>query len=59
LLSNAWFRNTGPGARISDADRPQGTAIPNSVVLSPALEYGKRWLLAAGQPEMIFTENEN
>jgi hypothetical protein len=36
-------------------------ATPVNGILSAELQhwqYGKRWFLAAGQPELLFTENE-
>ena len=56
LLPTVWFRNTWTwdntiadcGLRIADS---------NSVELACA-EYGKRWLLCEGEPELLFTENE-
>src|SRR5438477_9579193 len=60
LLPTLWFRNTWSWGK--DLRRPivrKATAIPNSVCAEVQhWQYGKRWLLAAGQPEMIFTENE-
>src|SRR5882757_2657208 len=60
LLPTLWFRNTWSWGK--DLRRPivrKATDIPNSVCAElQHWQYGKRWLLAAGQPEMIFTENE-
>jgi len=60
LLPTLWFRNTWSWGK--DLRRPiarKATDIPNSVCAEVQhWQYGKRWLLAAGQPEMIFTENE-
>src|SRR5260370_1147584 len=60
LLPSLWFRNTWswgkhlrrPSARIA-------TCVPGS--LSTELEhgqYGKRWLLCAGEPKLLFTAHE-
>src|SRR5260221_639514 len=61
LLPTLWFRNTWSWGR--DLRRPViRKATPVDGILSAELQhwqYGKRWLLAAGQPEFIFTENES
>jgi Glycosyl hydrolase family 63 C-terminal domain len=60
LLPSLWFRNTWSWG--NDPRRP-------SVCKSPDLkscycievdhwQYGKRWLLCEGQPQLLFTENE-
>ena len=60
LLPALWFRNTWSWGK--DLRRPivrKAADIPGS--LSAELQhwqYGKRWLLCAGQPELLFTENE-
>src|ERR1700682_3972636 len=60
LLPSLWFRNTWSWGR--DARLPSAriiTAVPG--IACTELEhwqYGKRWLLCAGQPELLFTENE-
>jgi hypothetical protein len=60
LLPTLWFRNTWSWGR--DLRRPViRRATPVNGILSVELQhwqYGKRWLLAAGQPELLFTENE-
>jgi len=60
LLPTVWFRNTWSWGK--DLRRPViRKATPVDGVLSAELQhwqYGKRWLLAAGQPELLFTENE-
>jgi len=60
LLPSLWFRNTWSWGR--DSRRPLAQVAP-SVPGSLCAElqhwqYGKRWLLCAGQPELLFTENE-
>src|SRR5712671_3360033 len=60
LLPSLWFRNTWSWGR--DSRRPSAQVAP-SVPGSLCAElqhwqYGKRWLLCAGQPELLFTENE-
>jgi hypothetical protein len=60
LLPTVWFRNTWSWGR--DLRRP--IARPSANVGGSVCtelqhwQYGKRWLLCAGTPEMLFTENE-
>jgi hypothetical protein len=60
ILPSLWFRNTWSWGK--DLRRPMvrtGTSLPGCV--SAELQhwhYGKRWLLCAGQPQLLFTENE-
>ncbi|MGB8472753.1 MAG: hypothetical protein WCE61_01560 [Candidatus Acidiferrum sp.] len=60
LLPSLWFRNTWSWGK--DLRRPEvqiATSIPKSVCAELRhWHYGKRWLLCAGQPELLFTENE-
>src|SRR5229473_2249522 len=60
LLPSLWFRNTWSWGR--DLRRPSAraaTCVPGSVCAElQHWQYGKRWLLCAGQPELLFTENE-
>jgi len=60
LLPQFWFRNTWSWGR--DLRRPvarKATFIPGSACIElQHWQYGKRWLLCAGQPELLFTENE-
>ncbi|HJZ64578.1 MAG TPA: hypothetical protein VKD70_09680, partial [Candidatus Acidoferrum sp.] len=60
LLPTLWFRNTWSWGK--DLRRPvvrRATDIPGSVCAElQHWQYGKRWLLCAGQPELLFTENE-
>ena len=60
LLPTLWFRNTWSWGR--DLRRPlirRSTPVDGILsVESQHWQYGKRWLLAAGQPELLFTENE-
>jgi Mannosylglycerate hydrolase MGH1-like glycoside hydrolase domain len=60
LLPTLWFRNTWSWGK--DLRRPvvrKATDIPGSLCAElQHWQYGKRWLLCAGQPEMLFTENE-
>src|ERR1700680_108899 len=60
LLPSLWFRNTWTWGR--DARLPSAriiTAVPGIArTYLQHWQYGKRWLLCAGQPELLFTENE-
>ena len=60
LLPTLWFRNTWSWGR--DGRRPSvnvASAVPGSVCAElEHWQYGKRWLLCAGGPELLFTENE-
>jgi len=60
LLPSLWFRNTWSWGR--DLRRPRAqkaTSVPGSLCVEVEhWKYGKRWLLCAGQPELLFTENE-
>jgi hypothetical protein len=60
LLPSLWFRNTWSWGR--DSRRPSArlaTSVPGSVCTElQHWQYGKRWLLCEGQPELLFTENE-
>ncbi len=60
LLPSLWFRNTWSWGR--DARRPSARILagaPGGVCVElQHWQYGKRWLIGAGQPELLFTENE-
>ena len=60
LLPTLWFRNTWSWGK--DLRRPTVRNAPDTPGAVCAelqhWEYGKRWLLCAGQPELLFTENE-
>jgi Glycosyl hydrolase family 63 C-terminal domain len=60
LLPTLWFRNTWSWGR--DLRRPIARVAPSVPGCACAelqhWQYGKRWLLCGGQPELIFTENE-
>jgi hypothetical protein len=60
LLPTLWFRNTWSWGR--DDRKPQLVRVegPEGVVAIEATHhhYGRRWLLASGGPESLFTENE-
>jgi hypothetical protein len=60
ILPSLWFRNTWSWGK--DLRRPiarAGVCVPGSVCAElNHRHYGKRWLLCAGKPELLFTENE-
>jgi len=60
ILPSLWFRNTWSWG--SDLRRPiarTATSVPGCVCAElQHWQYGKRWLLCAGQPDLMFTENE-
>ena len=60
LLPSLWFRNTWSWGK--DLRRPiirKAPDTPGSVCAElEHWEYGKRWLLSSGQPQLLFTENE-
>jgi len=60
LLPSLWFRNTWSWGK--DSRRPSmriATSVPGSLCTElDHWQYGKRWLLCAGQPGLLFTENE-
>jgi hypothetical protein len=60
LLPSVWFRNTWSWGK--DLRRPTVKKSPTNNALRCAemehWQYGKRWLLCQGTPELLFTENE-
>jgi hypothetical protein len=60
LLPTLWFRNTWSWGR--DPRRPLLQCADCAAGMRAAeaqhWRYGKRWLLCAGAPELLFTENE-
>src|SRR3979411_2141224 len=60
LLPSVWFRNTWSWGK--DLRRPtirNAPDLPGSIsVEMQHYQYGKRWLICSGQPELLFTENE-
>jgi hypothetical protein len=68
LLPTIWFRNTWswgrddyrPSLRAAQhLSIPKEFGIPGSAVIEvDHRQYGKRWLLCEGEPELLFTENE-
>jgi hypothetical protein len=60
VLPTLWFRNTWSWGK--DLRRPVVRKAPSLCEAECAelahWQYGKRWLLAEGRPELLFTENE-
>ncbi len=60
LLPSLWFRNTWSWGR--DPRRPivrKANNVPGGLCCEVQhWQYGKRWLLCEGQPDLLFTENE-
>jgi len=60
LLPTLWFRNTWSWGQ--DLRRPIVRKAPDTPGAVCAelqhFQYGKRWMLCAGEPELLFTENE-
>jgi hypothetical protein len=60
ILPSLWFRNTWSWGR--DLRRPSVQPASNMRGMACAelqhWQYGKRWLLCDGNPELLFTENE-
>ncbi|HEX4542180.1 MAG TPA: hypothetical protein VH114_03350, partial [Candidatus Acidoferrum sp.] len=60
VLPQFWYRNTWSWGK--DLRRPvarKAASVPGSESLElQHWQYGKRWLLCAGNPELLFTENE-
>jgi hypothetical protein len=60
ILPSLWFRNTWSWGR--DDRRPNisvKAGVPGCVALEiDHWQYGKRWLLCDGAPQLLFTENE-
>ncbi len=60
LVPTLWFRNTWSwGGQVRQprvARRPGSPGVAVVEAFQP--DYGKRWLVAEGSPELLFTENE-
>jgi hypothetical protein len=60
VLPQFWFRNTWSWGR--DLRRPiarKAASVPGSTSVElQHWQYGKRWLLCGGNPDLLFTENE-
>ena len=60
LLPSLWFRNTWSWGKDDRRPTMRKTVGPENCqcVEVQHWQYGKRWLLCAGQPQLLFTENE-
>ena len=60
LLPTIWFRNRWSWGDYDDIPAASRIEGPLATALIEVMEfhYGKRWLLAQGSPELLFTENE-
>jgi hypothetical protein len=60
LLPTLWFRNVWSFGEKHGHPQLWRTAdfLGAAMVAAEESRYGKRWLLAEGSPEMLFTENE-
>jgi hypothetical protein len=60
LLATLWFRNLWSWGRKHGRPRLwHAKDLPGAAVIALEEEhYGARWLLAEGEPELLFTENE-
>src|SRR6202789_1006808 len=60
LLPTLWFRNRWDWG--DEYERPQAVQVDGidggTLLQIDEFHYGKRWMLAEGSPEMLFTENE-
>ena len=56
VLPTVWFRNTWSWGR-GDPRPELHAALENAIELNEP-QYGRRWLLTGGSPELLFTENE-
>ena len=56
LLPTIWFRNTWSWGQ--DVRRPKLRAASENTIELDEPQYGKRWLVCDGAPELLFTENE-
>src|ERR1700719_387716 len=60
LLPSLWFRNTWSWGKDNRRPTMRKTVGPENCrcVEVQHWQYGKRWVLCAGQPQLLFTENE-
>ncbi len=57
VLPTVWFRNTWSWVPGSEKPSLRSHAGAPGVVELSEQDYGKRWLVCAGSPQMLFTEN--
>ena len=60
LLPSLWFRNTWSWGKDDRRPTIRKTASLDNCQCAEMQhwQYGKRWLLCAGQPQLLFTENQ-
>ena len=60
LLPSLWFRNTWSWGKDDRRPTMRKTVGPENCrcVEVQHWQYGQRWLLCAGQPQLLFTDNE-
>ena len=58
VLPTVWFRNTWSLGQRTCRARACAAAGRRHASSSNEPQYGRRWLLAEGAPELLFTENE-
>ncbi|MGE3165566.1 MAG: glucosidase [Planctomycetota bacterium] len=58
LLPTIWFRNTWSWAEGNERPHLAAMTGTRATIELDEPHYGKRWLLAEGAPELLFTENE-
>ncbi len=58
VLPTTWFRNTWSWGRDNSKPRLKRCASEPAVIELTESDYGKRWIVFEGQPDLIFTENE-
>jgi hypothetical protein len=60
LLPTLWFRNTWAwGGDVREARAKRNASGAGLIFIeAQQADYGKRWLIAEGEPEVLFTENE-
>jgi hypothetical protein len=56
LLPTVWFRNTW--SWLEGVAKPELRAISATDIELDEPQYGRRWLLCEGSPDLLFTENE-
>jgi hypothetical protein len=59
LLPTVWFRNTWSWDNTQTKPSMRQCTTSPGVIEIDEPQYGKRWLAAAGAPELLFTENES
>ncbi len=58
LLPTVWFRNTWSWGRGNPKPSMKRCESDEAVIELSEPQYGKRWLVFEGGPQLLFTENE-